>query len=81
MAALKVAEKVKDSLSVRSTLESYERSKILEVYFARVDGRIPRTIPLDVQPLYALDLVHIRAFLLGHYPQDNLFNKIFKMIN
>jgi hypothetical protein len=69
-----------DLLLTRKTLDKFERSKILEVYFARLDGRIPDSIPSDHHELYQLELKAIKAFLMGQYPQDTLLQKIFGML-
>ena len=63
----------------RSVLERYERSKILEIYFSRLDGRVPNEIPSEFSKLYEIELNVIKAFLLGQYPQDTLLQKVFIM--
>lgn len=73
-------ESSKDSLWVRTVLEKFDRSKILEVYFLRVDGREPEEIPADYHELYEIDIRDIKAFLLGQHPQDTLLHKIFRMM-
>lgn len=65
----------------RRTLGKFQRSKILEVYFSRLDGRTPEEIPFELEELYQIELSDIKAFLLGQYPQDNLLQRIFKMMN
>lgn len=78
-----VSESKKDlvvSITVRETLEKFERSKILEVYFSRLDGRIPSQISGDYEDLYAIELPLIKAFLLGQHPQDTLLQKIFRIM-
>lgn len=67
--------------SVREALGKFERSKILEVYFSRLDGRIPEHISGDYEELYAIDLDVIKTFLLGQHPQDTLLQKIFRIMN
>ncbi|MCM2351588.1 MAG: hypothetical protein NDI69_16310 [Bacteriovoracaceae bacterium] len=66
---------------VRTVLERFERSKILEVYFARMDGRIPEEIPAEYHELYQLGLNDIKGFLLGQHPQDTLLHKIFRIMS
>lgn len=70
-----------DALIVRTVLERFERSKILEVYFARMDGRIPEEIPVEYHDLYQLELNDIKGFLLGQHPQDTLLHKIFRIMS
>lgn len=70
-----------DALVVRTVLERFERSKILEVYFARMDGRIPEEIPAQYHELYQLELNDIKGFLLGQHPQDTLLHKIFRIMS
>lgn len=69
-----------DMFMVRTTLEKYDRSKILEVYFSRVDGRVPDFIKPEYEPLYGIELDQIKAFLLGQHPQDTLLHKIFRIM-
>lgn len=66
---------------VRQALGKFERSKILEVYFSRLDGRIPEHISGDYEELYEIELSSIKAFLLGQHPQDTLLQKIFRIMN
>ncbi len=72
---------LKDSQMTRIILEKFERSKILEVYFSRIDGRIPKSIPDSYQELYQLELGAIKSYLLGQHPQDTLLTKIFRIMN
>ena len=65
----------------RRALEKFERSKILEVYFARIDGRIPEEIPAELNDLYTIEMGAIKGFLLGQHPHDSLLQKIFRMMN
>lgn len=65
----------------RITLGKFERSKILQVYFARLDGRTPEEIPSEYQELYSIELAAIKTFLLNQHPQDALLQKIFKMMS
>jgi len=74
------SESSKDSLWVRTVLEKFERSKILEVYFLRLDGRVPDEVPADFHELYEIELNDIKAFLLGQHPQDTLLHKIFRIM-
>ncbi len=79
-----VSEKEKlgnDVNNSRITLGKFERSKILQVYFARLDGRLPEDIPLEYQELYTIELPVIKSFLLNQHPQDALLLKIFKMMS
>lgn len=67
--------------SDRVILERFERAKILEVYFSRIDGRIPKNIPETYQDLYTIELSSIKTFLLGQHPQDTLLAKIFRIMH
>lgn len=69
------------ALASRETLEKFERSKILEVYFSRLDGRIPEHIPEDYEELYEVELTTIKSFLMGQHPQDTLLQKIFRIMS
>lgn len=70
-----------ETVCVRTMLERYERSKILEVYFARLDGRVPRIVPFDQKPLWEIELSEIKAFLLGQHPQDNLLTRFLSLMS
>ena len=79
-----VSEKEKTVIEMnnsRITLGKFERSKILQVYFARLDGRSPEEIPAEYAELYSVELSVIKSFLLNQHPQDALFQKIFKMMS
>lgn len=65
----------------RATLERFERAKILEVYFLRVDGRNPDIVPASQKELYEIDLQEIKSFLLGQHPHDPLLSKVFRILN
>lgn len=65
----------------RMTLEKFERAKILEVYFSRVDGRSPDIVPLALKELYELDLHIIKSFLMGQHPHDPLLSKVFRIMS
>ena len=80
MSALKIAEMFSGEVTVKTMLERYERAKILEVYFARVDNRVPVSMTLDDLPLYEVDLVQMKSYLLGKYPEQNIFTKLFKIM-
>lgn len=66
---------------VRATLEKFERAKILEVYFSRIDGRRPDIVPTAQKELYEIDLQDIKSFLLGQHPHDPLLSKVFRIMN
>lgn len=67
--------------TTRIILEKFERSKILEVYFSRLDGRTPDSIPSDYHELYKVELNDIKSFLLGQHPHDSILQRIFRMMN
>lgn len=47
-------------------LSKFERSKILQVYFTRISGRVIIEIPDEYRELYDIDLPVIKKFLMGH---------------
>jgi hypothetical protein len=57
-------------------LTSFERRTLLDVYFARADGRTPDTIPAAHADLYSMEITVIRDFLLNQRPVDPLLVKI-----
>lgn len=67
--------------AARGVLEKFERAKILEVYFSRLNGRFPQNIQSDYQELYEVELSEIKNFLLGQHPQDTILQKIFRIMN
>lgn len=70
-----------ETVCVRTMLERFERSKILEVYFARVDGRVPRIVPFELKPLWEIELSEIKAYLLGQHPHDNILSRLLSLMN
>lgn len=72
---------IQQSLYARSVLEKFQRSKILEVYFARLDGRIPNHIIDEEADLYNIELDAIKGFLMGQHPQDTVLQKVFRIMN
>jgi hypothetical protein len=74
-------EALREMKMTREALEKFERSKILEIYFARLDGRVPDEIPFEHEDLYALELEKIKKFLLGQHPQDPILQKIFRIMS
>lgn len=74
-------KEIASAISAKEILEKFERSRILEVYFSRLDGRIPEHISDEYQELYQVELVEIKNFLLGQHPQDSLLQKIFRMMS
>lgn len=64
----------------KDILKRYERTKVLEVYFSRIDGRIPEIIPSDYLDLYSLELNSVKDFLLTQHPHDPILWKILKMM-
>lgn len=65
----------------QSILGKFERAKILEVYFGRLDGRTPDIVPEDISLLYAIDLKLIKSYLLGQHPQDAILHKLFNVMS
>jgi hypothetical protein len=66
---------------LQNSLGKFERSKILEVYFARFDGREPSKIPVEYKELYEIDLSFIKRFLLNQNPRDAILQQLFRMMN
>jgi hypothetical protein len=58
--------------SVKVILEQYERAKLLEIYFARVNGRGPSHETAECRDLYAIDLRDMKMFLLGQGSDKNV---------
>lgn len=54
----------------------FGKSKVLEVYFARLDGRLPEVVPSYEADLYLLPMNAIKEFLLERGHHDPLLRKI-----
>lgn len=67
---------LKNPSEVRKLLGHFDRAKVLEIYFSRLDGRTPERIPAELADLYATDLNDIKEFLLGQKPTDLLLQQI-----
>lgn len=65
----------------REILEKFERSKILEVYFSRLDGRSLTVMQEDYKELYDVELRDIKRFLLGQHPQDIILANVLRFSN
>lgn len=66
---------------VRATLAKFDRAKILQVYFSRLDGRLPETLDVECNELYEIPLQDIKAYLLGQHPHDSILQRIFRIMN
>lgn len=63
-------------LSEKKYLDSFERAKILEIYFLRIEGRTNESIPSGHEVLYSLDLNEIKNYLLGQETKDSILPKV-----
>lgn len=59
---------------VNEILLQYERSKILEVYFSRLDGR--KKCKDDERELYELSLEDLKLFLAGKFKEDPIMQRL-----
>lgn len=73
---LELKHSPKSADEVREIMNRFGRSKVLEVYFARLDGRFPDVVPSYEADLYLLDLLQIKEFLLERGHHDPLLKKI-----
>lgn len=62
---------------LKETLSGYRRSQILEVYFARLDGRENTNSALA--ELYQIPLEDLKLFLSGKFQQDPLLQQLSKI--
>ena len=69
-------ERELESQNLRHTMNRFGRTKVLEVYFARLDGRLPEVVPSYEAELYLLPLEEIKEFLLERGHHDPLLKKI-----
>jgi hypothetical protein len=61
---------------VQEIMNRFGRSRVLEVYFARLDERLPEVVPSYEADLYLLPLSQIKEFLLEQGRHDPLLKKI-----
>lgn len=59
---------------VNEILLQYERSKILEVYFSRLDGR--KKCKDEERELYELSLEDLKLFLAGKFKEDPIMQQL-----
>lgn len=78
---LEKQKEISEELELQIILGKFERSKILEIYFARFDGRVPEVIPGEYAEIYKIELKQIKEYLLGQKPQDQILRKIFQIMN
>lgn len=69
-----------DAIGLRDGLKKYERSKIIEIYFARLDGRDASDFSLEFDFLFKVELEDIRLFLLNQQPQDLILSKVLELV-
>lgn len=62
---------------LKESLLRYKRSQILEVYFARLDGRENANPAL--RELYELSMEDLKLFLSGKFQHDPLIQQLSKM--
>ncbi|MFA5583793.1 MAG: hypothetical protein WDA09_06225, partial [Bacteriovoracaceae bacterium] len=62
---------------ITEVLFRYERSKILEVYFSRLDGR--ENVNPDLAELYEFSLEDLKLFLAGRFQQDPLIQQLARL--
>lgn len=72
---------VKQSLyryqEIAKILFKYERSKIIEVYFSRLDGR--KNNKEEDNELYNLSLEDLKLFLAGKFKEDPIMQQLSKL--
>jgi hypothetical protein len=74
-------EQIEVTPSERQILNKFKRSKLLDVYFSRLEGRTCQNISREVEEVYAIKLPVIKAYLLGQHPQDSILQKIFRIMS
>lgn len=62
--------------SSKKILDSFERSKILEIYFLRIEGRSPASTLNKYEPLFSIELKEIKNYLLCHESKDSMLSKV-----
>ena len=63
-------------VSGKKYLDSFERAKILEIYFLRIEGRINDSIPRVHEVLYSMDLNEMKTYLLGQETKDSILPQV-----
>ena len=61
---------------IRVMLEKYEQSKIIEVYFARLDDRLPDIIASAEADLYSMNLEDMKDYLLDQKPANPILQQL-----
>ncbi len=61
--------------SSKKMLDSFERSKILEIYFLRIDGRSDSALAKNYGPLFAIEINEIKDYLLHLDSKDSMLQK------
>jgi hypothetical protein len=63
-------------VSGKKYLDSFERAKILEIYFLRIEGRTNDSIPRGHEVLYSMDLNEMKTYLLGQETKDSILPQV-----
>lgn len=66
---------------LRDILNNFENYKILQVYFARFEEKIPEIIPSEFMALYEMELESLKNYLLDQYPIDPLIHRLLSILN
>lgn len=70
-----------EALFARSVLVKFDRAKILEAYFARIDAREPNLTLAESLEISSIDTEYIRSFLLNQWSQDSVLQQVVRMMN
>ncbi len=62
--------------SVQKMLDSFERSKILEIYFLRIEGRSDASMSKHYGPLFSIELSEMKNYLLHRDSKDSILSKV-----
>lgn len=66
---------------VRLKLSSFDRLKLLEVIFNRMQNSVPEVMSDDEATLYAWPLEELKDYVSTQHPQDPILLKILKMMS
>ncbi len=76
-----LAKHLMNQRNVRVKLETFKRDKLIDIFNARVENKVPTEIPVDQKELYEIDMPIFRSYLAGELPADLLMQKLFTIMS
>lgn len=63
----------------KNILDGLERSKLIEIYFSRLDGSNIHNLSEEYEDILKLDISVLRTFLINQHPYDANWAKFFNL--